>query len=210
MERAALPTVRALLDAIDTAINSNTFLLVADIGVPVAEGDTAAAVAALVHHPGFGELIATADAARCWGNWSFYDPELRRYVPDPDRDPALMVRLDAAVTADSMDRAGFEQHLRWLMTGAFSPYGTHIEPGTADRLIAEFCTELLDGRGPAAATWLFAAIPPHFLHDSGYYSDSGIPSGPAYYFDGGGCDSCTAFHRKGDSVLYLLLTNGSP
>ncbi|WP_327148122.1 hypothetical protein [Nocardia sp. NBC_01329] len=210
MERAALPAAKALLDAIDTAINSNTFLLVADLGEPVQEQDTAAAVTTFIHDPGFGELIAAADAARCWGNWTVYDPELRRYVPDPDRHPALMVRLDATVTADRMDRAGFERHLRWLLTEAFSPYDKHVEPGTADRLVAEFCAELLDDPDPGAAPWAFAAIPPHFLHNSGYYSDSGNPSGPVYYFDGDDCDSCTAFHRDGDSILHLFLTNGSP
>ncbi|MFC9897850.1 hypothetical protein ACFVMC_29525 [Nocardia sp. NPDC127579] len=178
MERAALPASKALLDAIDTAINSNAFLLAADMGIPVREHDTVAAVTACIHDPGFGELIATADAARNWGNWAVYDPECRRYVPDPDQNPALVVRRDAAITADPMDRAGFERHLRWLMTEAFSPYDTRIERGSADRLIADFCAELLDGPDSDGASGVFAAIRPDFLHSSGYYSDSGDPSGP--------------------------------
>lgn len=206
MERAAGPAARVLLDAVDSVLNSNTLLLVADIGEPIQAQDPAAAVTAMIRDPAFGGLIATADADRGWGNWTVYDPELRRYVPDPDRNPAHMVRFDTTVTADPMDRAGFERHLRWLLTEAPSPYRTHLEPGTADRLIAEFCAEQLTDPDPAP--WAFAAVRPDFLHDSGYYS--GTPSGPAFYFDGAECDSCTAFHRTGDSILHLLLTNGSP
>ncbi|MEU6772408.1 hypothetical protein [Streptomyces sp. NPDC046759] len=191
-EPAAVDT---FLSAVDHTMNSNTLLLTADCDVPLAAGNRQDVLHAFLRSSLFERLMRAADVRRNWYNLS------DEYDSGPFMRPLLREGFRARVSP--LDHAGFLARLRWMLCGAFSPYGHHYPAADAERLVRSFARELLGTDGLA---WSFATVSPDFLPSTGYYS--GEEPQPPAYFDGSGSDTATFVHR--DHTFHLLLTNGSP
>lgn len=186
----AAPAVGAFLDAVDTVMNSNTFLLKVRADAPVTGGDRAEVLSAFLRDPLFEEMMLTVDRGRGW--WNLQDGDGPLVVDGP-------VRPDVR----ELGAGGFWRRLRWMLREAFSPYGRRLDDEAAGAVLGPLPEALFGGD---EAGWSFCEVRPDFLRGTGYYS--GAACAGLAYFDGGESDTATFFYR-GD-VFYLLLTNGSP
>lgn len=198
------PGVAAFLDAVDTRLNSNTFLL----AHRVAEADLARALAALLHAPAFDAALRWADAQRGWDNYSTATPDGRAPLP------GQLVRSGARLRLTHIDEGALVQRLEWMLNVGGDWYGTAPKrtPDVAQAEARAFLAALAGAAG-TQAPWAWCQATPDFLHSHAYFdyvgdSEHDEDGGRLAYFDGGGCDGAIA-GLSGD-VLVLLLTNGSP
>ncbi len=211
------PAIDAFLDAVDEVMNSNTFLLKVRADVPVHLGNRVEILDAFLRDRLFHEMMLAADQARDW--WMFHE------VPwEPDEPgapmagaPGSLVRDGFRLTLDPLDATGMVVRLRWMLTGACSPYRRHLDEVRARDLVSGFLRQALgpvdgacpvepDRRSETEKPWKFCTVWPDFLRGMDERTDESHQ--PAYFEGCESADTATFFHR-GD-VFYLLLTNGAP
>jgi hypothetical protein len=196
------PSTTRLLDALDSVLNSNTFLLEDTVS---ADADTAALLAEFFSSGRFRELLAQADAERGWHNYAAPD-DSEALDPTTTLDDRLYVGRGALSLAE-LDRSSLRDELRSLLTTPQSPHHQQLTASDADALVDAFLSEV--GVSSASDSWQFFRVAPDFLRSTGYATPEGAHAATApAYFDGGPFDRCLVL-RHGPS-LRVLLTNGAP
>jgi hypothetical protein len=215
----ALENVRALIGAVDSAMNSTTVLLKGQTNIAIDETTRRSIFSGLIRDA-FVEMFLEFDRLSGLCNYHEWD----KAGPHPWPEIARLIRPEVYHKLKPMSVLGFAERLHWMLRTALSPHHMHTDEPTARRLIQGFYTDLF---GPAewtvdspliaaaglpkwiAHSWTFYDVVPDFLHSSGYWNEEEkAPENTPTYFDSGEADSCTFFFK--DTVFYLLLTNGCP
>lgn len=211
------PGVSAFLDAVDTVMNSNTFLLKVRVDRPITVGGLRDTLGRFLGGPLFGDMMLAADRTRDWWMLHHAPFEVNEKEDTGWRVQNGLVLDDARLDLGRIDIVAFTARLRWMLREAPSPYRRHLGEEHAQDLIGALFRDLF---GPlswplatpmaqrcwAEARWSFYTLRPDFLRSTEYYT--GKPCPDLAYFDGGAADTAMFFYQ--DDVFYLLLTNGSP
>ena len=188
-----MDAVEAFLDAADSVLNSNTFLLV----VPMRTGDPATDVRDFVCSGGLREAVLQADLAREWYIWHRYGPE-----GELTAIPGGFVKAGCELPVLRTNSTAFD-YLQAMLCGDlrlgdfFSFYRRAKTQEEARRLTSELLGYLFAGAEPS-----LYVLDPDFLHDASLDGDEG------YYFEGKGCDNAALL--TAGTTGYLILTNGMP
>lgn len=203
-----LPKVADFLNAVDTVMNSNTFLLDAGHRLGALSGQNLERY--VLSGPFHREMLHN-DAKRDWHNFH----EVARYgsgktmswVPQEGQFPVPNLKIKPTMV--SFDQ--FRARLLWCLTEARCYYqhsGTgHLPDGQAVTMVDAFI-DCLD----AKQAFHGAFLEPDFLFGIDYwgYSEQDLPEGCLGYFGGPGNPNDTATVWTCSSGGYLLLTNGTP
>lgn len=153
--------IKNFLDAVDSVMNSNTFLL------PFTEIDNKPRnnielIYEYLHSDFFPELMYQNDNLRELYNFHDYDIINDDLVYSPTKD-SWLTDNEIEVT-EELDFEKFKALLKWYLTKSFSPYDKHLGELEAQILVDRFCERLIDIR-----TDKFGALSlkPNFLHNTG-------------------------------------------
>lgn len=196
--------VRAFVDAVDRAMNSNTVLMAFTVAATEALPLTGL-VDPILASDAFGDGMYAVDRIRGWDNHHDGDVVDGAWVVRPR--PGRWLR-DRPVRVHAITAREVRRRLVWMLTEAFSPYHTRPDGAAARALVDGFGDHLLGSASVECAGIECAEIEPTFLHSTGFFAPEPIEPSPLAYFDGGSSDTATAV-RWGQRV-WLLLTNGSP
>lgn len=192
------PRVRALLDALDEVLNSNTLLLCARIDPPASPDHLREQLTAWLHTAEFREQMFEQDLERDWHNFhTFGDgaqaiPRAGSFVPPGARISGEVLSAQAAVA-----------HLRGLLTSPLSFYGKQLVAAQAEHLAREAWAALAPGAAP-----MVLCLAPDFLYGRGLGDAVRPPeSDKLCYFDGFDFDGALVVATG--TTAWMLLTNGS-
>lgn len=199
------PRVRALLDALDQVLNSNTLLLCARIDPPASPEHLREQLTAWLHTAEFREQMLEQDRERDWYNFhTFGDephavPRAGDFVPPGARLSGEVLSSEAAVA-----------HLCGLLTSPLSFYQRQLDEAKAQHLVREAWAALAPGAAP-----MVLRLAPDFLHARAHDEVDDVDdvvvdpleSDMLRYFDGFEFDG--ALVVAAGTTAWMLLTNGS-
>ncbi|RYZ20289.1 MAG: hypothetical protein EOO10_23410 [Chitinophagaceae bacterium] len=188
------PNVSIFLDAVDSVLNSNTFLLQTTVSAD--PGTIESKIETLLKGDGEAQLFRQ-DEERDWHFLNVFDVETMTY----ERREGVLVKpnLRVEVLCEVSDP---HRYMVGMLTadpniGNFKTfYGTQKSKQEAEEIVAGFLTELTKSK-----PFQTFVLQPDFLYNK---TDK---VSELYYFEGGNaCDTATCFLCY--DTCYLLLTNG--
>lgn len=186
--------IDAFLDAADSVLNSNTFL----IGIPLGPGDLRVQLTEYIASDAFLDRMLSEDIRRGWFNFhTFTDAETLAPKPGKLVKPGFNLTIrETSISVKDFLEAMLRGDLH--VGNFFSFYGKQKTRDEARLLTAN----LIAGTSIGGECRVYA-LAPDFLQNAD--SDDQM-----YYFEGpnGACDTATVLAT--DTRAYILLTNGAP
>lgn len=188
--------VKHFLDAADTVLNSNTFLLKFDIDSDKIENS----FLGFLNSEYFMEQLTSQDMVRGWNCVRYFDDKTENY--ELRRGNILKDNIKLKISRSNFDK---REYLIALLTGDttkgsfFSFYGKQLERKKAE-VIVDDLTSFLSENG----SWELFIVHPDFLKNSAEVAGK---SDDLYYFEGGNANDTATIIRCSD-LGFLILTNG--
>ena len=187
--------IKIFLDAVDSVLNSNTFLLRFDIHSDRIEDS----LLSFLKSDDFMKQLTHQDIARGWHNLYNYDEHTESYKLR--RGTILKEPMQLKIEKRSDKR----EYLTAMLTGDttkgrfFSFYGKQLELKKAEAIVDDLTSFLTDHRD-----WELWVVQPDFLKDG---VETYSKNEDLHYFEGGNAND-NAVVIKCDEKGFLLLTNG--